>query len=359
MAMESNTESSRQQLLKSLQGRSLHIPDLQALLDHWPQYVNPEVGRLRQDVDDRLQSLFPEGERLRKMKAADAALFGASWWPYASFEKLRIATYLSIWLFAWDDETDSSEFSSLVSDLDGAQAFRTETIEYTKSCLTGDEHTLNAKLPSNPIIASFQPIGDAISKSCTAAQSVAFINELLFFVEMTKVEQQFQLSETLPTVEEYRQRRMGSSAVGMCLAITEYCFGMEIPPDIMAEVDMKAVWDRTNIIISTVNDILSIRKEIMQGQVDTLIPLLYLRHGTLEAAMDNAVKILDESIAAFELSSRQLLDRHSYDTDVHLGLKKFIHGCKCACTANLNWSLISGRYKLGNRALRDGILVTL
>lgn len=57
------------------------------------------------------------------MKAADAALFGASWWPYASFEKLRIATYLSIWvrravllfmfymqsrltaiqLFAWDD----------------------------------------------------------------------------------------------------------------------------------------------------------------------------------------------------------------------------------------------------------------
>lgn len=55
VAMESNTESSRQQLLKSLQGRSLHIPDLQALLDDWPQYVNPEVGRLREDVDERLQ----------------------------------------------------------------------------------------------------------------------------------------------------------------------------------------------------------------------------------------------------------------------------------------------------------------
>lgn len=75
----------------------------------------------------------------------------------------------------------------------------------------------------------------------------------------------------------------------------------------------------------------------MQGQVDTLIPLLYLRHGTLEAAMDIAVKILDESVATFERSSRQLLDRHSNATDVHFGLKKFIHGCKCACTANLNW----------------------
>ena len=55
LAMEANTESSRQQLLKSLQGHSLHIPDLQALLDHWPQYVNPEVGRLRKDVDNRLK----------------------------------------------------------------------------------------------------------------------------------------------------------------------------------------------------------------------------------------------------------------------------------------------------------------
>ena len=32
------------------------------------------------------------------MKAADAALFGASWWPYASYDTLRIATYLSIWV---------------------------------------------------------------------------------------------------------------------------------------------------------------------------------------------------------------------------------------------------------------------
>ena len=53
------------------------------------------------------------------------------------------------------------------------------------------------------------------------AQTTAFFNELLFFIEMTGVEQQSQISGKLPTVEEYRQRRMGSSAVGVCLAITE------------------------------------------------------------------------------------------------------------------------------------------
>ena len=104
--------------MKSLQGRQVQIPDLQSLFTDWPSYVNPELEHLRQDVDAKLQrylhqkpqrlgdpiliqllqSLFSEDDRLKKMKAADAALFGASWWPYASFETLKFATYLSIWV---------------------------------------------------------------------------------------------------------------------------------------------------------------------------------------------------------------------------------------------------------------------
>lgn len=32
------------------------------------------------------------------MKAADFALFGASWWPYAPLEELKTATCLAIWV---------------------------------------------------------------------------------------------------------------------------------------------------------------------------------------------------------------------------------------------------------------------
>lgn len=79
------------------------------------------------------------------------------------------------------------------------------------------------------------------------------------------------------------------------------------------------------------NDILSVRKEIaslkmIQGfpilqlaqffepqkqlQADSLIPLLYLQHGSLNAAMKDAMDILRTSIIAFERSSRQLLERY-------------------------------------------------
>lgn len=44
----------RNELLASLRGRTLEIPDLQALLSHWPQYVHLELDRLRKDVDRKL-----------------------------------------------------------------------------------------------------------------------------------------------------------------------------------------------------------------------------------------------------------------------------------------------------------------
>lgn len=37
-------------------------------------------------------------ELLNSLKAADFALFGASWWPRASYERLRIVTFLITWV---------------------------------------------------------------------------------------------------------------------------------------------------------------------------------------------------------------------------------------------------------------------
>lgn len=143
------------------------------------------------------------------MKAADAALFGASWWPYASYETLKIATYLSIWVrivtflsvtlrFISDSqfasfshgtmvrfirgnvagliqsfpaESDSAEFSNLITDLVAAQKFRTETINYARKCLEGDKEVLDKERPSSTIIASFRPVGEAIAEHCTAGET--------------------------------------------------------------------------------------------------------------------------------------------------------------------------------------------
>ena len=127
-----------------------------------------------------------------------------------------------------------------MSDWGAAQAFRDDTITYIRNCLNADNATLStSETPLHPIIASFEPIGEAIRQAYTkgkqispiclhnsqltfvAAQIEKFLYELEFYIEMTGVEHRVLLSEETPTVEEYQERRMGSSAVGVCLAITE------------------------------------------------------------------------------------------------------------------------------------------
>lgn len=356
--MLSQNQLSRMQILSSLKGASAVIPNIQALLGGWPHRLNPEIERLHEEVDKYLETLFPPGKRLRKMKALNAAHFASSWWPYASYEALRTLTYLSIWLFAWDDETDSLHFSSLAADLPRAHLFRLETIDYIRECLT-DENGASHNPCSNSVITCFRPVGKAVRESCTDDQLRSFLDELEYFVVMTEVEQFCSLRDNLPSVDEYLQRRKGSSAVGVCLALTEYAFDMELPPSVMRNVDMRQLWDETNVIISTTNDILSVKKEVEQGQIDSLIPILYVREGSLQGAFEVAMSILEASVKAFSQCSQRLLARYAHDQQVHRALQKFITGCQYACTANLNWSLESSRYKLRFKSLNDNVMMVL
>lgn len=36
--------------------------------------------------------------KLEALKAADFGYFGAAWWPQASYDRLKIGTFLAIWV---------------------------------------------------------------------------------------------------------------------------------------------------------------------------------------------------------------------------------------------------------------------
>ena len=57
---------SRQQLLENLRNDTLVIPDLHVALEKWPQYVHPELDRLREDLEERLpKCVYPDFPLLR------------------------------------------------------------------------------------------------------------------------------------------------------------------------------------------------------------------------------------------------------------------------------------------------------
>nr|POF02215.1 hypothetical protein CFP56_65480 [Quercus suber] len=104
------------EVLARLRGQRVVVQDLEGFFHGWAQAVHPQVDKLRSDVNVKLERsviatwtksrtcltcgscrVFGPGERLKQLQAADVALFAASWWPYAPYDRLMIVTMMSMW----------------------------------------------------------------------------------------------------------------------------------------------------------------------------------------------------------------------------------------------------------------------
>ncbi|KAI1505048.1 isoprenoid synthase domain-containing protein [Biscogniauxia marginata] len=358
----SSTASTREQLLARLKGSKVKIPNLKPLFSHWPQAVHLEIEKLDEYVQKTLESLFSspgDEKQLQRMKKTNVAEFGASWWPFALLEALKIDTHFATWLFVWDDETDSTEFSSLINDFDKASAFRKETAAYLKANLSRNNSSDLSEISTNRMITFFKPIGDAFLESSNDRQVKSFLDELLFFIDMCEEEHRAQQKPMLPTIDEYMQRRVGSGAVRTCLALIEYSYGMNLPSEVMEGKLMQALWHEANIIICVTNDMMSIKKEVEQSQTDSLIPLLFLELGSIQGAMNHATEMIKSAVRNFDEAEKAILAQYSADLNVQEDIRKFVEAIKYACTSNLNWGLTSGRYRLGVKSMEGGVKVRL
>ena len=259
--------------------------------------------------------------------------------------------------------------------MDRATTFRENTIQYIRECLDQDYST--PMTLHSPIITDITRVCDAvrqgyplgqylpgdtlhvITHNVTAEKTRVFLDELVYFVESCQLEQQNQVEGHLPTAKEYHQRRMGSGAVRVCLALSEFACRIVLPSEIMADPDMATIWDATNIVICIMNDILSFKKEFAQGQIDSILPILFAKHGSMDAAMSIAASLIVQSIRSLDIAAERLLQQHGKDLVSRRDLRAFINSCKYACTGNLNWSLVSGRFQICQTTTKDGILVTL
>lgn len=148
-----------------------------------------------------------ESPLLRALKAADFGLFGATWWPEADWERLKVVTLFATWVCAHQIEMKKafpyrrlllscfagmivcfqtrylhgpdvrlnvrleidSDDGSLWDDFGGSQVVRDQTLSYVRSCLDISDSQSHDKPPSR-IIGGFQTIGEAIRKGYTVGK---------------------------------------------------------------------------------------------------------------------------------------------------------------------------------------------
>lgn len=71
-----------------------------------------------------------------------------------------------------------------------------------------------------------------------------------------------------------------------------------------------------------------------------MVPLLFLRLGSLQAAVDHGGEMVKTSIRRIEEAEKDILAKYPEESKSRQALKGYIDGCKYACTANLNWGQV-------------------
>ncbi|KAI0967214.1 isoprenoid synthase domain-containing protein [Xylaria arbuscula] len=282
---ELETRSTRDILLHRIKGRTIHLPRIDT------EQVNPWLPILRRKVAKRLANLQFDPERQRHLEAADLAYFTALWWPDAELERLETLAYLVIWLFTWDDEIDQPT-GLYTEDYAGAKSYRDDTLNFVAACL-GFMPKDSIQLPLNDIIQSFDIIA-------------------------SQVEQKYRLMGILPTLKEYWNLRLGTSAVYIGIASAEFL--------------------QTNIIISITNDLLSMKKEIERGCIDSLVPLAFASSDDTKTVISQAIQLLKAAKAQFERLATALI-QEAGEGDCSVKVQRFIEVQRSNCVGNLIWRL--------------------
>ena len=91
------------------------------------------------------------------------------------------------------------------------------------------------------------------------------------------------------------------------------------------------------------NDVLSLEKELRQGEVNNLVVVLLDAQGSgLQKAVDSAVAMHDAEVDAFVEASRNL---PQFGTSVDARLERYVSSLKARMRGVLDWSLETGRYR--------------
>ncbi|KAF2824417.1 terpenoid synthase [Ophiobolus disseminans] len=163
---------------------------------------------------------------------------------------------------------------------------------------------------------------------------------------MSEEEQRLRLSGAIPPIDDFWRYRLGSSAVPVCLAFNEFIWGgMNLPCEFHEDEDVKKIQRCTNTFVSGVNDILSLKKEIRRGAIDSLVPAYLYHGGDLDMAVAKVVEFLGAEIRGMDEAAASLFRRYeAVDAHMQKQVKDFVDGCKHHATGNLLWSFETGRY---------------
>ncbi|KAM5443003.1 hypothetical protein MferCBS31731_001877 [Microsporum ferrugineum] len=326
-----------QEFRKSLKGQEASIPNLYSLLPEWSPRLHKEYERARDEVvDPWLQRWVDDPRTCVKLQKANFTVFAAIVCADASFDKLCTVAKSFAWYFIWDDQFDCG---SLTYDTEG-------TIAYLKKCKEYFQYHL-LEIGEHPDLSSFSKeqqkallcwneVGQHVRETCSKGMFSAFV-----------VIVAYDTNEKTPSFMERKFLHWQNIGIAEILqqVFIHFIYDIEISKLHLKDPAFVALWRQTSYVVHITNDMLSMRKEARDNQIENLVPVLMMNYGIdCGAAMQTSFQMAKDEvkgILAVESCLRKSLGENDKS---NIFLDSFIKGCKDVAMGLVHWSYSGERY---------------
>ncbi|KAL0933329.1 uncharacterized protein CTRU02_212292 [Colletotrichum truncatum] len=346
------------ELAELFKGANLHIPNLLKVFADWPLATSAHLGKLRDLFNTTLDWIIPDEKRRTALKTADLGRLIAVWYPWSAWPELEALSLLALWLFIWDDEIDVIE-TDVSKSKKLAQLHYQSSLAYIRRALDVKRTDVidESLAPTN--MALFGRFGDLVRDSMDLRLRERLSTELHAFVAHVAVEQDYRLDCKVPSPGQYKNIRRGTAAVMPVVVLAEYMVRTQVPETLRGSLAFEILSRETTDLIWLINDLYSLPKELADGAVLSIVPvLLHSKSGiwTLDAVVHNIMTEIKSSMERFDSAAKELMEMAVGDVSLEVGADAFITYCRHLVTGVVIWSAQSPRYGMLNCTNNDGTI---
>ncbi|KAK2754618.1 terpene synthase metal binding domain protein [Colletotrichum kahawae] len=301
--------TTKQALSASITDREVLVPDMFTSILSVEPVQNVHYAQVKLEADSWIaKTLGLNDEQKSRHSRADFAYLVSWWAPSCDTEALRTMVDWQNWAFVWDDQFDEGH---LKEDLHAAAS---NIINMTS--ILDDCHP--------PICREDDPIAYASRIACLKLSNID-----------TKPE---------PSIADLSDGR--------------YALGIEAPEHIISHPSIKACQEVAVDLVLLDNDILSYKKDLIEGEDLSVIGILRSQGYTLQEAMDEAGRMID---VRYRRWYEALAQMPSWGSKQDRLVLKYLGGLRDIALGSLLWSFWTGRYfsKQEGEMLRETRLLRL
>ncbi|KAL4929154.1 terpene synthase family protein [Aspergillus undulatus] len=349
-------QSAQDTIWSSLEGQDAKVPNLLNLLGSSDEIkLHRDYERARDEVlNPWIRRYVDNDESCRRLQNDEFGLFAAVICNDAPYDKLCTVAKFFAWYYIWDDIFD---FDTLKNEnIHGMGDNRRISIEYIQHQIlpsTSPRPDISSyPLQLQKALVSWDEIGEHIRAVCSKETRELLCNSMVDYMSSVGAVNALFDGGKRPTLQQYWERRDRDAGVHPGIATIPFVAGLDVNERDVSGRLMQELQKQTSYVVHIANDMISLHKELEDGQIENLVPILILNQNiSVNEALQEAYNIAEENYDGATNSARAL-ESNEYPQPVS-GI--FARGCKDLIAGVLYWSYNGGRYLEGGRLDNDNV----